>query len=473
MLLAACCLSSVGHLDAVQPNRPGGKYALYKARVLREVSKRMQTPSTATSDETIGTLSCLLSFEISRCSGEALTHLRGLRSIIKMRGGLDTMTFSGISRMLETLDLLHAAIFDCKPLLTSPDMPASVTLADLEVSEAQAFARLIPLLAAEQEDFQKMNSTYSATLRQLPDLLASAVHLLNDELHSSLRVEADTKMKATTPGGNIIADFKERLDRFGQLGFEEHPDFFDAHHLARACHLNFVIFYNLVIHRLPHRHRSNQKYADALFFAIRGTKERTWEGISYLRLWILLTGAVASNDVSQKSFFKAQLVRSIFQMGAKDFRRVKDFMLTYLELKQVMESPDRQASPPLELETPTCADTSYLYASWPDSRRSSSPGSMVTTLGSNSPCHAEFTSCNPSPVPLSAPIALPILPARLPSLYDDIDTDPFLDCDALPSGPGGIVSDANATTAADLFASDRTFHQAIYDGELWFMHIES
>ena len=65
MLLAGCCLASAGHLDAVQPNRPGGNYAFYKARVLREVSERMQSPTTATSDETIGTLGCLLSFEVS------------------------------------------------------------------------------------------------------------------------------------------------------------------------------------------------------------------------------------------------------------------------------------------------------------------------------------------------------------------------------------------------------------------------
>lgn len=64
MLLAGCCLASVGHLDAVQPNRPGGNYALYKARVLRAVSERLQSPATATHDGTIGTLGCLLSFEV-------------------------------------------------------------------------------------------------------------------------------------------------------------------------------------------------------------------------------------------------------------------------------------------------------------------------------------------------------------------------------------------------------------------------
>lgn len=74
MLLAACCLASVGHLDAVQPDRPPGNYEVYKASVLRHISKRMQAPETAISDETIGALACLLSFEVSTATVEALLH---------------------------------------------------------------------------------------------------------------------------------------------------------------------------------------------------------------------------------------------------------------------------------------------------------------------------------------------------------------------------------------------------------------
>lgn len=65
MLLAACCLASVGHLDAVQPNRPVGNYEVYKARVLKEISKRMSTSEAAVSNETLSALGCLVSFEVS------------------------------------------------------------------------------------------------------------------------------------------------------------------------------------------------------------------------------------------------------------------------------------------------------------------------------------------------------------------------------------------------------------------------
>ena len=83
-------------------------------------------------------------------------------------------------------------------------------------------------------------------------------------------------------------------------------------------------------------------------------------------------------------------------MGSDEFRRIKGkaisflfvqlpvltldrlvFMLRYLELKQVLERPKRRATPPMEMPTPIRTDTSFLYANWPGSRRSSSPQSKT------------------------------------------------------------------------------------------------
>ena len=179
-----------------------------------------------------------------------------------------------------SLDLLHAAIFDAKPVLTSSDMPPSTPFADHELSDAQIFARLTPLLAAEQEEFHLTKSPYSDKLQQLPELLSSAVQIMD------AAIVADVASTDNSPGSEIVEQFQAGIERFGQHGSEELPEARDAHHLARACHLNFVIFYSLVVHRIPHRHRSNQKYADALYSAVRHVKESTWQNISYLRLWM-------------------------------------------------------------------------------------------------------------------------------------------------------------------------------------------
>ena len=42
------------------------------------------------SDETVGCLSCLLSFEMSTGNKAAVLHLHGLKSIIDLKGGLHT-----------------------------------------------------------------------------------------------------------------------------------------------------------------------------------------------------------------------------------------------------------------------------------------------------------------------------------------------------------------------------------------------
>lgn len=64
MLLAACCLVLVGHLDAVQPGRPTGTHEFYKAKIIREIFQRVQSPDSATTDETIAALACLLAYEV-------------------------------------------------------------------------------------------------------------------------------------------------------------------------------------------------------------------------------------------------------------------------------------------------------------------------------------------------------------------------------------------------------------------------
>ena len=79
----------------------------------------MTVATSATSNEVIGTLACLLSFEVrcqgddlaeygtdsqqmSRCSTEALTHLHGLRSIINMKGGIEALASPELTNMLDT-----------------------------------------------------------------------------------------------------------------------------------------------------------------------------------------------------------------------------------------------------------------------------------------------------------------------------------------------------------------------------------
>lgn len=177
------------------------------------------------------------------------------------------------------LDLLHAAIFDSEPLLTQSELPCNIQKLEMEFSDDELFSRLTPLLTAEQEDFQLVRSVYSDKLRNVPDLLNKAVEVMR----TTSAIDSGSQQDK-----NSVEQLQQMVERFGQASSEEDPAAPDAHHLVRACHLNFVIFYNLAVHRIPSRHRGNQKYADGLFSAVRCISERAWQDIPYLRLWVLV-----------------------------------------------------------------------------------------------------------------------------------------------------------------------------------------
>jgi len=90
MRLAACCLQSVGHLDAVQPGRPSGNYAVYKARVLREVADRMCVAGTAISDETVAALALLTSFEVGLACNLRYPVTDGFLDVQRHRRSIDS-----------------------------------------------------------------------------------------------------------------------------------------------------------------------------------------------------------------------------------------------------------------------------------------------------------------------------------------------------------------------------------------------
>ena len=171
-------------------------------------------------------------------------------------------------------------MFDAQPVLTVSELTKSEDHVQGSPSDTGMFSRLLPLIATEQDAFHQTHSRYTRTLQQLPELLASATEVLRDALAN------DTIFPTTAAATRKIERFQEDIERVGFLASEEVPGALDAQHLARACHLNFIIFYNLIVHRIPNRHRSNQKYADGLFSAVRCIQNSTWDDIPYLRLWM-------------------------------------------------------------------------------------------------------------------------------------------------------------------------------------------
>lgn len=63
-MLAPSLLASIGYLEATQPGRPRCNDSIFKAKLLREINKRMTYDPTSTSDAMISALLLLTSFEV-------------------------------------------------------------------------------------------------------------------------------------------------------------------------------------------------------------------------------------------------------------------------------------------------------------------------------------------------------------------------------------------------------------------------
>lgn len=274
-------------------------------------------------------------YQMSKGSGEAVMHLRGLKSIIGLQNAhaLDRLQTDGVHLMLETLDLLHAVLYDEDPVLVeAPTLQSEEALSDQDMP-----SWLSRLLFAEQDNFQKQGPTaYTQNLQRLPSIIAHVGAVLKSEI-----IEQRNYCR--------IEEYRKDLETFGRESCSNHVTAPDAQHLGRCCFQLMCILFNLVVNKVPHRHQSNQPHVNELFDAVRRIKNSTWSPIPYLRLLALLTAATTTSDQSIKSFFKAELVRSIYQMGSGEWHRVQAYILRFLEANKVLQRSDRISTPPLEM----------------------------------------------------------------------------------------------------------------------------
>ena len=179
------------------------------------------------------------------------------------------------------LDLLHAVIFDSPLIITSVDSSttSSSPHANGSLRDSEVFARLLPLLLAEQEDFHTMAPTaHQANLSGLSDLLQGAAAAIRSVLVD------ETALDNRTGRESALQCFRLDLERFSLLNCSAVPDAGDVSHLARACHSTMMLFYNVIRNRFDGHVPTQTLYVDDLFAAVRQVKDSAWTDVPYLRL---------------------------------------------------------------------------------------------------------------------------------------------------------------------------------------------
>lgn len=239
----------------------------------------MKSSSSAVSDETVGYLACLLSYEMSNCNRESILHLKGLQSIIKLKGGLTTFS-EPLVMMLECLDLCHALMFDEQPLLAACDHRHRATDVEHHLANSSALLRL---LRNEAEDFyhdDTLPNAYKQRLMHTPRLLRDVMDVVE-----FLGPIPDFWKTVDIPD-EVAAPYRQRLEEARSMGLSPDSKTPDAHYLARIVYLRILLMYNLDVLRIHPDHPSNQSTIDGLWDTGRKISETAWEPLPYLRLWM-------------------------------------------------------------------------------------------------------------------------------------------------------------------------------------------
>lgn len=295
---------------------------------------------------------------MSKGSTEASSHLQALQSVINLKGGLETIQLDGAPMMIRTLDMLYAVLLDSQPVLTDTQRTKFLDALLLDsLSDRECFSMLISLLILEQEGIQgSSHSVYAARLKRIPLLLQNASACLSDDSTGS-----NTDFSSDP---EAVETFRASLVKFSQYACMDDPLNPDAMHLGRCCYFTFSTLFNVVVNRAPHRHLKNQQLAERVFDAIKRVKNSTWVSIPLLRLFVLLTAAITTCTHHVKSFLKAELVRSIYQMGIDEWDRIETFLLRFLDMKRILDRPQRRLTAPMAMDTSDILSSPVVAKLW-------------------------------------------------------------------------------------------------------------
>jgi hypothetical protein len=341
---------------------------MFKGKVFREMIKRLPTMDKVMTDEMVPSILCLISFELSRTSLEARTHLQALNAIRKLeqQKGLNEFPI-----MFEALDILHSLMFDL-PTVTQVELT--------RLPDAEDVTNIFTYVQEEQGNLIGPNKTKTTMLWDIEELLVHLRALMSDTLAGSLPEDL--------PG----ALFYDGLEEFRSTYCTGTQSSVQDQYLARCCYHTFAILYNILVNRRPFRHPSNKKHATGLYFPIQTNLRRSWDELPRLKLWILVVALSASRDAGEQSLFQDHIATTIYQSGITAWERIKRCLCSFLRIRSQL---DALSNPPKSKKI----KTKRKLAAPPSIQSTPSPQSQFTTPSPSTTTSASTTSTASNKVP--------------------------------------------------------------------------
>ncbi|KAF2174277.1 hypothetical protein M409DRAFT_49135 [Zasmidium cellare ATCC 36951] len=344
-LLCSIYIAAIAGLDAADHRLPSGLEVLFKNRVIREIQTKIQSCSPAIMDQTMSALLFLIAHDFYRVDSSAVTHLRGLRSILCLNVERNPGMKWGAGLVIESMDLFIALWLDSDPLIVvdeeqhkqncrySAEDAIFSSQEDRRAHEAgDAFEEIARFLVYEQIASVEKVLTNNAAVRERKEGVIKILTSFNSCVDSHGKGCRDLYHYLSDKLFEQLAEFSENFCE----SMEDHE--VENHHLARVGHQTLAILYNVMVNQHPFSHITNQGYVNGIAKAISAL-DQDWRPYPYLRFFGLLTGACAAKEQRTKAFFHTRLARSLRALEYSAWPDVKRFIIHFRHFKRSITPP--------------------------------------------------------------------------------------------------------------------------------------
>ncbi|KAF2119902.1 hypothetical protein BDV96DRAFT_641773 [Lophiotrema nucula] len=291
----------------------------------------MSNPDTAISDDNIAAVLSMCMYENLRGSNLLMTHLRGLRQMVDMRGGINNLPADQGQHLSENIvlqDLIHATCSNVPPFLIDIYGPI---LRDVRGIGTEPFYPQSPLRVIDTANFDGLDPQLQSSFQVLKDAFDGLEMLCIEAF------DPDT-------AADEAAAFKIRRDAFWtRLQQSEKRDDTDEvpgaleKRVEEAVRLAATIHFRAVALRIQHGDEANATTIKRLHMLVRKIDRTFWKIAPYTYLWIQLNGGAAShNHPEYRPYFVSEIMRLGLSVGLYDWRPFRQTLASFLWLQQYL-----------------------------------------------------------------------------------------------------------------------------------------
>ncbi|KAF1996354.1 hypothetical protein P154DRAFT_321462 [Amniculicola lignicola CBS 123094] len=308
---------------------PGDDHHYFKGRVLHFINIAMADPETAVSEENISSVASQCMYENIRGSDIIGAHLKGLRQMIDMRGGINNL--SSDQGCLGEISILQDAIHAC----CSNVSPFMIDITDPVLREVRSLG---PEQFYPQSPLRIVNDV---GLFRPHTELESSVEILKDAFDGfemlCLEVFDPTKAAEDEEISRFRRDKSFSRLRPSSVTFGNELPSSALEKAEEAIRLAARIHFRAVALRMPHDDEVNVEDMTRLHTVLRNMDMQFWKVAHYVYLWILLTGGAASHGhPDQRPYFVSEQMRLGLSIGLLDWRSFKQTLGNFLWLQQFL-----------------------------------------------------------------------------------------------------------------------------------------